>query len=164
MANILLTRVDFRLIHGQVITTWRKIFVVDKIVIINDELAAEEALINIYKASAPAGMTCRVYNEEKAVQLWEKNQFGDGNVMIIFRDIPSAYRMVKKGIKIPFLLIGNMPKAEGRKDLGQALSLSREDYQMLKELHEGGLDVHAQILPGMPKVEWDAIAKALEGY
>ena len=40
MAEIKLVRVDFRLIHGQIITKWRKIFKISKIIVIDDILAA----------------------------------------------------------------------------------------------------------------------------
>ena len=36
MAEIKLTRVDFRLIHGQIVVKWCKAFEVDKIVVIDN--------------------------------------------------------------------------------------------------------------------------------
>ena len=56
MAEISLIRVDSRLIHGQVITKWRKIFNITKIVVIDDSLANDEFMIRMYEAAAPAGV------------------------------------------------------------------------------------------------------------
>ena len=47
MANVKIARVDFRLIHGQVITKWIKYYPVDKIIIIDDVLAADEFMKEI---------------------------------------------------------------------------------------------------------------------
>ena len=41
MEGIRLVRIDFRLIHGQVITKWSKLTDVKSIVVVNDELAAD---------------------------------------------------------------------------------------------------------------------------
>lgn len=56
MAEISLIRVDSRLIHGQVITKWRKIFNITKIVVVDDSLANDEFMIRMYEAAAPAGV------------------------------------------------------------------------------------------------------------
>ena len=53
MAKISLVRIDSRLIHGQVITKWRKIHKVTKIIIVDNELAKDDFMIHIYEASAP---------------------------------------------------------------------------------------------------------------
>ena len=44
MAAISLIRIDFRLIHGQVVTKWVKQANADRIIIVNDALANDEFL------------------------------------------------------------------------------------------------------------------------
>ena len=47
MAKIELARVDFRLIHGQIITRWRKVIAINKIIVIDDILAADEFMTKV---------------------------------------------------------------------------------------------------------------------
>lgn len=56
MAEIVLCRIDSRLIHGQVMTKWVNQSQANKIVVVSDELAADEFMREIYLLSAPAGV------------------------------------------------------------------------------------------------------------
>ena len=56
MKNIVLTRIDDRLIHGQVVTAWIKQYPINKILIIDDELSQNRLMERIYKAAAPMGV------------------------------------------------------------------------------------------------------------
>ena len=56
MADIVLIRADFRLIHGQVITKWAKQTMANKILIVDDMLAKDSFMSSIYTMSAPPGM------------------------------------------------------------------------------------------------------------
>ena len=55
MKNILVARVDDRLIHGQVMTAWIKSYPINHILIVDDELSKNQLMLNIYKAAMPAG-------------------------------------------------------------------------------------------------------------
>ncbi len=49
MADIRLVRVDFRLMHGQVIAAWMNQVDGNAIMIINDQLAGDSFMKNVYK-------------------------------------------------------------------------------------------------------------------
>ena len=53
---IKLLRVDDRLIHGQVATTWTKTLQADSIIVANDEVISNELQIIALKLAVPAGM------------------------------------------------------------------------------------------------------------
>lgn len=67
MKNISLVRIDDRLIHGQVITAWVKVFPVTKILIIDNELAGNRLMSRIYRAAAPIGIEVLIKNEEDSI-------------------------------------------------------------------------------------------------
>ena len=60
MAEISLARVDFRLIHGQIIVKWRKVFEVNKIIVIDDILACDEFMTRVYASAAPSDVVVTV--------------------------------------------------------------------------------------------------------
>ena len=68
MAEITLARVDHRLIHGQVVTKWLKIAMAKKIIIIDDYLAKETFMVDVYKMAAPSGVDVEIYSVEKALE------------------------------------------------------------------------------------------------
>ena len=62
MKNIRLIRVDDRLIHGQVVTSWITQTGSKKIMIIDDELYENEFLKDVFAAAAPRGIPVEVMN------------------------------------------------------------------------------------------------------
>ena len=69
MKNIRLIRVDDRLIHGQVVTSWITQTGSKKIMIIDDELYENEFLKDVFAAAAPRGIPVEVMNVDHAVPL-----------------------------------------------------------------------------------------------
>lgn len=160
MAEIKLTRVDFRLIHGQIIVKWRKVFETNKIVVIDNILASDEFMARIYASAAPVDVAVRVYSEDKAMKLWEKNQFGSGNVMILFKDIETCYKMIERGLGIEQVQLGGVPHGVNKKVVMKAVSLDDEEMRMIEAIHDShGADVSIQVVPENPRMEFSEIVK-----
>ena len=58
MRNIVLTRIDDRLIHGQVVTAWIRRYPINRILIVDDELSKKQADGANLQAAAPVGRRC----------------------------------------------------------------------------------------------------------
>ncbi len=54
--NILLTRIDNRLVHGQVATQWNSTLGSNLILVANDDVASNTMRQNLMKMAAPAGV------------------------------------------------------------------------------------------------------------
>ena len=80
MAKSLAVRVDDRLIHGQVVTQWVKVFKAQKIVVIDNNVAKDKMQKNVLKFAAPPELKVSIFSVDKAVEVWNKNQFGNLNV------------------------------------------------------------------------------------
>lgn len=65
MAEVSLVRVDFRLVHGQVVVKWSKVAKATKIIVMNDVIAADKTIKSVYKMAAPAGVKVLCYSLEK---------------------------------------------------------------------------------------------------
>lgn len=160
MAKINLFRVDTRLVHGQMVTKWRKVRGLDKIVIVDDNLAADPFMSNFYAMSAPAGTKIEIVTQDDACARWEKDQFGDiGTIGIVFKDVPNAYGLWKRGvIQFNELDLGNLVAAKGKVSICKEVFLSPEEFQMVKEMKEAGVDVYVLQAPDLTYYDWNAIA------
>lgn len=159
MAEIGLIRIDSRLIHGQVITKWRKIFKISKIIIVDDKLAEDPFMISVYAAAAPKDVTVKIYSVDRAKHFWEKNRFKDGTVLLLFQNVDTCRRLRDAGIPMEFIQIGGLAKAEGKKVISQAVSLNEEDMDGLKALHDAGSRIEIQIVPEDPRIDFADISK-----
>lgn len=163
MAEIKMARVDFRLIHGQIVVSWCRSLDVNKIVIIDNVVADDEFMLQVYASAVPAGVTVKAYNEEKALRLWYKNRFGDGKkVLILFKDPETCYRVIKSGINLPAVQLGGVPQTQDRKMVKRAVFLGAKEMRRLTELHDMGVEVTAQLIPEDSKFNYDDIVKAYE--
>ena len=90
MANVKLSRVDFRLIHGQVVTRWVGRLDITGILIIDDRSAKSALQKKILNGVKPAGVNLYIESVESAGEKWKAGEYdGDTNLMILFRDVPS---------------------------------------------------------------------------
>ncbi len=147
MAEITLVRVDHRLIHGQVVTKWMKIALANKIIIIDDYLAQETFMIDVYKMAAPAGVQVEIYSVEKALEEFNKDKFGNGNVFLLFKNVDMAYKAYKAGVDYRKLQLGGIPSGNGKKMVFTAVSLDQVEVDHLLEMQDAGYEINLHIVP-----------------
>lgn len=85
MAKISWARVDYRLIHGQVITKWSKIASANQIVIVDDVLGQDEFMASIYKMAAPSGVGVDIKTAADAAAAYKDGTLGTGNIFLLFK-------------------------------------------------------------------------------
>ena len=135
MADIIATRVEYRLVHGQVATKWVKILNISKIVIIDDETAADDFQKELLKLAAPAGVKVLVYTLDRAMERWQEKKFGVGRV---------AHR---RGFTFSHLVLGQVPGRDDRKIAYKSVNLSNAELDLVKELEDSGVEVVLQMVP-----------------
>ena len=65
--NILLTRIDNRLVHGQVATQWNSTLGSNLILVANDDVSTNTMRQNLMKMAAPAGVATRFFSLQKSL-------------------------------------------------------------------------------------------------
>ncbi|MDL2220125.1 PTS sugar transporter subunit IIB [Eubacteriales bacterium OttesenSCG-928-N14] len=155
MAELSLVRIDSRLIHGQVLIMWTKIFPSKRILIIDDEIAQDPFMFQILSMAAPPQMAVEVFSTSDAAEQWKKDQFGSiGPVFVIFKNVPMMFDAYNKGFKFENLQLGGIGGGAGRITVHGNISLNEEDARMLQELHEGGLNISLQVTPDTTVRDW----------
>lgn len=66
MENVLLARVDDRLIHGQVMTAWMKLLPAKEIIVIDNKVAKDEFMITVLEMAAPTGVKVKSIYRRKS--------------------------------------------------------------------------------------------------
>lgn len=161
MADIKLIRIDFRLIHGQVITKWFKQTLATEILIIDDELSKDEFMTSIYTMSAPPGATVNVLSVEKAVEAWSTTQLGNNKLFILFKNVEQAYKAMNLGFPLKEIQIGGLGSAPGRKVVFGPITMNDADAKMLKDMEYQGVHVYLHQVPEESSMEFK---KVLEKY
>lgn len=160
MAKIQLFRIDFRLIHGQVITKWIKQVPANRIVIVDETLANDDFMADIYRMAAPPDIKVEVYSRQAAVDAWNKDEMGEGNIFILVRDVKTALWLKENGFGVTDIQIGGLGGGNGRVLVSPAITLDGPDVEDLQKLDQLGVNVYIHVLPAEPRIELQkAIAK-----
>ena len=162
MAEIGFVRIDSRMIHGQITTSWNNVVRAKKIIVIDDVVAANEMMAMGLQFAAPAGTKACCYSVEQAAAEWEKDQFGKDKVMVLFRDVQTAYRSWKSGFEYGKLNIGNIPTAPGRVCVYKTCFMNHEEMELLKEMEKGGVEVYLQFMPQEKVVSFDKLKEKMK--
>ena len=162
MAEIRLIRIDFRLIHGQVVTKWVKEANANRIVIVNDTLAKDEFLGSVYKMAAPSNVEVDIYTLEEAIAKWNTDQFGDGKVLMLFKGVPDCRKLQELGFPMEVVQIGGLGGGAGRVNTSTGISFDAQDVQLLKEMCSEGRNVYIQVVPTQQKFEIEKVVDKLE--
>lgn len=161
MAEIKMTRIDARLVHGQVAGRWIKTCNAQRVIIIGDEVANDPFMVKMFIMLSPPGTNIICYTVEQAVKEWQKDKFGEGNVIILFKDVNSADKAWRSGVKYEHLNLGQVPSAANRKLAYATVCLSLEEIDMLDALANEGVDIYFQAIPDDKQQPLEPISKKL---
>lgn len=147
MAEIVLCRIDSRLIHGQVMTKWVNQSQANRIIVVSDELVKDEFMKEVYLMSAPQGIKVDVMSRDEAVQKWKENKFSSGKVLLLLPNVAYMEYIYNQGIKVNNIQIGGLGGAPNRKVVFQNITLDDHDVEMLKRLHQQNVNIIFQTIP-----------------
>lgn len=155
MENLLLTRIDDRLIHGQVMTAWMKIMPTKKIIIVDNKVSKDEFMISVLEMAAPEGVKVEIFDEEKASAIL-KSGLTIPTIMLVKTPLTLKH-LIDKGLPIKSINIGGMGLNADRKKLYKNIAASDEERTALKEFIDKGIDVKIQIIPAEKVIEVKSI-------
>ncbi|WP_040219796.1 PTS system mannose/fructose/N-acetylgalactosamine-transporter subunit IIB [Collinsella bouchesdurhonensis] len=157
MAEINLARVDDRLVHGQVMQVWTKGHGTNAAYVIDDATAADEFMKEIYESTqSTGGLAIKVFSSDSIVDEWNKNQFGNDNVALIFKSIAYAKKAVDGGVPIKELNVGGIAIKPGTTKVIESVGLSKDDAELCKALDAAGVKVYFQKIPSSENVSLSA--------
>ena len=109
MKNIVLARVDDRLIHTEILTLWVPEVRANRIIIVDDVVAKDKFRSKVIKEMAPQGLIIHVYGIDRATEKLKEAPSFDGERVIVIAESPLVFEeLIKRGIKINQLNIGGM--------------------------------------------------------
>ena len=145
---VVLARIDDRLIHGQVMTSWVNFTGANKIIVIDDVTAKDSFLCMTIKSLVPSNIRAEVYTREQSVEAFLSQKESDKIIVLAKTPEPYVYLHIN---------IGGMGIKKGRKTIYKNISASDEELAMLKALADNGARVYIQMVAENPRMELDKI-------
>ena len=146
MPNIILTRIDNRLVHGQVATQWCGSIGANLILVANDEVSTNTLRQGLMDMAAPSYAAMRYWSIEKTISTIHKAS--DKQLIFIVCENPQdVLRLVEGGVPIKKVNIGNMHMAEGKHQISKAVCVDQSDIDAFKKLQELGVELEIRRVP-----------------
>jgi len=164
MGKINIVRIDDRLIHGQVMTKWSKGLGTNAIYVIDNETASDDFMKDIYiNTNSSSGLKIDVLSTDEVVEKWQQDQFGNDNVILLFKNIPAVKSVLDKDVlPVEKLNVGGISKKPDATFVIPSVGLNQADAEKLKEIEAKGIEVYFQTVPDSKKVSLDDAIKAIK--
>ena len=152
--NILLARIDNRLVHGQIVCLWAGAVGANLIVVADDETAENEIETSVMKMAASSlGYDTRFFTIQKTIDIIDKAS-DDQHILLICQTPKDLRRVIEGGVKIKEVDIGNLYYDEGEEKLTDKVSVSKEDMKDLNYIKKHVYEIYIQDTPNSPRVEF----------
>ncbi len=138
MPNILLTRIDNRLIHGQVGMTWVNWLGANLVLVADDILATDEVQQNLMDMALPNGVQSRYFTLQKTIEIIHKAA-SHQKIFLVCRTPQAVLTLVEGGVPLKEVNVGNLHFAEGKKQISKVVSVDDNDIACFKTLSEKGV-------------------------
>lgn len=146
MPNIVLTRIDNRLIHGQVATQWCTTIGANLLLVANDEVAGNKMRQGLMDMAAPASAFTRYWTIEKTISTIHKA--ADRQlIFIICENQQDVLKLVEGGVPIKKVNIGNMHMSDGKRQVVGSVAVDENDVAAFKKLKELGVELEIRRVP-----------------
>lgn len=159
--SVELVRVDFRLIHGQVITRWVPQLSINEIVVIDSDLCNDEFMKQVFHMAVPQNVSLRILNISEAVKSQKDGEYEKNRTLLLFKNIDELVKAVDEGLALDKVQIGGLGGGPGRKAVSNAITLDQEDANRLLDLEKEGIEVYFQTTPDYPLENLERVLKRM---
>lgn len=155
---IVLTRVDHRLLHGQVVFTWIQSVGADCILVASDAVAGDKLRMSALRLAKPDGVKLVIKGVDDSIAALNSGVTDKYRLLIICETVDGAYRLAKAVPAIKEIDLGGVKAEEGKRQISKAVSLSDGELAQLEELESCGVDCYVQMVPSEPRERLDKLA------
>ena len=157
--KIVLARIDTRLLHGQVATTWTKMTKPDRIIVCSDGVAQDELRKTMIVQAAPPGVHVHVVPIKKIIEIAHDTRFGNTKAMLLFETPQDMLRAIEGGVEIKEANLGSIAHSVGKVVVSNAVAMDEDDVKTLEAIRECGTKFDVRKVPADSAENFDAMLK-----
>lgn len=145
--SIVLTRLDDRLIHGQVVVGWVQHLGVKRIVLVDDEVRSNAWEQELYALGVPGDITVEFVSVNEAVEAVRDWNADRTRTLVLAGRVDTIVQLCEGTDVIRKVNVGGLHESGGRTQRLAFVYLTVGEAEQLRRLREHGVDVSAQDVP-----------------
>ncbi|AGK98661.1 PTS sugar transporter subunit IIB [Clostridium pasteurianum] len=150
--KIQLTRVDNRLVHGQIAVIWRAYLRANLILVPDDNVMKNKMLMELMKMTTRASGANVIFCYVKDIKQIVDN-VNNEKVFIVCRTPQIARQLVDSEINIVEISVGNMYNTNGKRLLASNVYVDNNDLKDIEYIKAKGVDIYIQDMPNTKKIK-----------
>lgn len=140
---IVWTRIDDRLIHGQVASSWLSRVQAEQVIIADDEVADNEVQKSVLKLAAP-GVKLHIFSVNRFIEVYNKQPI-KRRTLLILPSTTTALELIEGGLDIAEINFGGMRTKAGRTVYRHDLCFNDAELAALHSIIAKGIKVDYQM-------------------
>jgi mannose/fructose/N-acetylgalactosamine-specific phosphotransferase system component IIB len=146
--SLVLARIDDRLIHGQVTVGWAMHLNPHRILLANNEIAADDWQCSVYASSVSPDMQVSILSIAEAASFLLNPDHTTERIILLTGSAGEMAGLVGMGVELNQVNVGGLHFGTGKKEMLPFVYLGRHDINPLSQLLERGISLSAQQVPG----------------
>lgn len=159
---ITVIRIDDRLVHGQVIEGWVRVLNLDKIILIDDQVAGDYFQRKIMKMALPPGLEILFVTVAEALMQWASWSSSPDQSIVLVSNPRVILTLLEQGILLKALNVGCMHFEQGKEMILKSVYLSREEKEIFKKISAYGVAIEGQGIPAEKSTSMNALLEGAE--
>jgi len=159
--SLVLARIDQRLVHGQVVVGWLPEVSPERVLVVDDDLAADAWEADLVVSSVPPGVEAEVRSTAEGADLLREESGRSGRLLLLVRWPRTLLALARAGVPVDEVNLGGLHHREGTRRILEYVHVTEEDLAALAELARAGVRIVAQDVPASPAR--DLTAELTEG-
>jgi fructoselysine/glucoselysine PTS system EIIB component len=144
---IRLTRIDDRLVHGQVAFTWVPALGVDCLLVVNDKIAKDEFQKMTLNLAKPAGTKLLIKTIGDAIAFLNDEKNGKLKILVLINSIKDAAALAAGVAEIASVNFGGIRSKEGSRLISKAVAITDDDLPVIQEMLEKSVELEIRQVP-----------------
>lgn len=157
--KFVLARIDSRLLHGQVATSWTKSTQPNRIIVVSDTVSKDDLRKKLIEQAAPPGVKANVIPIRKMLEVAKDTRFGSTKALLLFENPQDVLQVIEGGVDIKEVNVGSMAHTTGKVVVNKVLSMGREDVAVFEKMKEKGIQFDVRKVPNDSRENMDDILK-----
>jgi len=142
---IVITRIDERLVHGQIGASWAIVYNIDRVVVVDDEAANSEIERITFELAIALPRRLSLLKMDDAVKFL--NEKTNERLLIVTKSPHAVLNLIRNGVDIKSVNVGGMYFLPGRKRITRAVYLNDDDKSVFLELKKAGIEAEIRCAP-----------------
>ena len=149
--SIALTRIDERLIHGQVAYSWSVAYQVDEIVVVDDQIVNDEMQKMLLEMAVPEGKEFKLLSIMEAVDYLKENN--STKTFLVVKTPQVILDLVKSGVAFESINVGGMYFKAEKEEMTKTVYVSEDEKIIFRELGTKGVQLDLRTAPGDKSID-----------